>query len=309
MTSSGQHPSDKNDYTFLDELTVEELEELLHAGDLSKDSDSTLQDKIVEAILKKERESPTGRIASIDQAWSDFTNYYNTYESLNHSLYFSEEDSPYGAPDNKNTPSNNQKRSGFRLYRVLVVAAIVAILMVFLVPTALGFESIFEMIGTWTDNVFHFESPSDELENMSDADLLSKQPREVSNYTNLQEAFDAYEISDPEVPTKIPKDYSLESVTIYEIPHLGETHFNAFYTQGESSFTIRCNLYNNYKDRIYFYEKDNNDVKKISINDLTFYLFTNNESNVVTWQSGLAEYSIDGDLTVDELNSMINSIM
>jgi len=79
-------------YSFLERLSVERLEELLDSAvNTNEEENSEYIDAILEVIVKKEKETPTGRITDVDQAWKDFQTYYNTEDGRGQTLYFVEE--------------------------------------------------------------------------------------------------------------------------------------------------------------------------------------------------------------------------
>jgi hypothetical protein len=62
----------------LQNLTVEELECLLKDAVFpqSGSENEKLVDAIIDAILKKETENPTGRLTDIESAWKEFQEHY-----------------------------------------------------------------------------------------------------------------------------------------------------------------------------------------------------------------------------------------
>ena len=64
-------------YQYLYHLTIEELETLLkmHTG-RDTDGDDGFLACVLDAMEQREREHPSGRIAPVDQAWRDFTRFY-----------------------------------------------------------------------------------------------------------------------------------------------------------------------------------------------------------------------------------------
>lgn len=64
-----------NKYQYLYALNIEELENLL-STDLKPDCDEEFIECVLDAMVKKEQDNPTGRIRPAEQAWSDFTNFY-----------------------------------------------------------------------------------------------------------------------------------------------------------------------------------------------------------------------------------------
>ena len=83
----------QNKYAYLDQLSTEQLEELLRADVYSGDAGAEeLIFHILEVIEKREQESPTGRLADANAAWEEFQKYYNIPEGNGQSLYPCETD-------------------------------------------------------------------------------------------------------------------------------------------------------------------------------------------------------------------------
>ena len=92
MVGPNENPNRK--YAYLEQLSTERLEELLTLdSDPSSDQeDEEYIDAILEVILKREKEHPTGRLTNVDKAWEDFQKYCNTPEGEGLSLYGNEDE-------------------------------------------------------------------------------------------------------------------------------------------------------------------------------------------------------------------------
>ena len=63
-------------YSYLEHLSVDRLEELLDlAVNTDEEEKTEYVDAILEVIVRKEKESPTGRLTDVDKAWADFQTY------------------------------------------------------------------------------------------------------------------------------------------------------------------------------------------------------------------------------------------
>ena len=61
-------------YQYLYHMNIEELEALLKTHACGEtDGDEEFLACVLDAMEQREREHPSGRIATVDQAWSDFT--------------------------------------------------------------------------------------------------------------------------------------------------------------------------------------------------------------------------------------------
>ena len=100
--------------------------------------------------MRKEKENPTGCLPDVDDAWREFQTHFNTPEGQGLSLYPDEADDEIGqaAP-----PKPKKKRKVFTLRRFAVAAVIAALYFATILPTALGYENVFIMVGSWNDTL------------------------------------------------------------------------------------------------------------------------------------------------------------
>ena len=143
---AGQNSGPKR-YDFLEGLSMNELEELLRkSAELGQDDEDAFVDAITEVIMRKEKENPTGCLPDVDDAWREFQTHFNTPEGQGLSLYPDEADDEIGqaAP-----PKPKKKRKVFTLRRFAVAAVIAALYFATILPTALGYENVFIMVGSW----------------------------------------------------------------------------------------------------------------------------------------------------------------
>lgn len=302
----GQADHKKNKYAHLDQLSTEALEEFLRVDMESPDNEN---DEaifyILEMIEEREKERPTGRLSDVDRAWADFQKNYNTPEGAGCSLYPDEAE----CDDTQSTGGITQKpatvrRTHFRIRRVLLAAAVVACLVVFAVPPALGYHSFFQMLGQWTENAFHFRSNPVSSVSGGRTPNHSKHARE---YETLQEALDDFGITEKVAPTQVADGFSLERVTATESPEFGIIDINAFY-ENDLGKSISITMTKRASGGSLTYEKDDSSVIAYTVGDITYYIFKNNERMMCAWYIGTLECSISADLTSAELKKMIDSI-
>ena len=75
------------------------------------------------------------------------------------------------------------------------------------------------------------------------------------------------------------------------------------------SFSIRVHIYKYATDDFSgLYQKDTGSVQLYNSGGITHYFFHNNGKHGVAWTNGLLEVAIQGDLPVDDLKRMIDSI-
>lgn len=302
---AGQTDNETNKYAHVDRLSTETLEELLRADIESSDDDNDEAIfHILEVIEQREKEHPTGRLSDVDKAWEDFQKYYNTPEGEGLSLY------PDNKPDNSqpkirivNRPVTQRVRP-HRIRRTLIVAAIVACLVVFAVPPALGYQNFIQMIGQWTEDVFHFGS----VEALPPSNSAVENSAEhIGEYDSLQAALDDYNIVEQVVPTRIADGFEQTSVTVTEAPEFHTVDFNVFY-ENDAGKSISISITQRETPNTAAYEKDEDDVIPYTVGDITHYIFENHERTIATWYVGTLECSIKADLALANMEKLIDSI-
>ena len=88
-------------YHYLERLSMEELENLLQLAvdPRSDQEDSAYIDAILEVMVEREKQHPTGRMTDVDQAWREFQQYYQTEGGQNEAIHYTE-----GADGNPRRP-------------------------------------------------------------------------------------------------------------------------------------------------------------------------------------------------------------
>ena len=111
---------------------MEELEKLLQLAvdPQSNQEDSEYIDAILEVMEKKEQKQPTGRTSDIDQAWSEFQQYYHTKEGQGQTLHYTETVTANSNLPQEDKPISHRpcRSNRVRLRRTLIAAVLVALL-------------------------------------------------------------------------------------------------------------------------------------------------------------------------------------
>lgn len=292
---AGQNNGPKR-YDFLEELSMNELEELLRkSAELQPDNEDAFVDAIAEVIMRKEKENPTGRLPDIEEAWREFQTHYNTPEGRGMSLYPDEEDDGKGQA----APPAAKKRKRVFTFRNLAAAAVIAALcFVTILPAALGYENVFTMVGDWNDSFFHFV--------MSGGDADPTEDPTEETYESLQEALDRNGVSVPVAP-KIPSKFELVLLDVARHPEYGRIDYNAFYRADKDNMSIYI-IQRDEPVKSRSYEKDGTLVEIYPVNEIEHYIYENNGRISITWYTDVFECSLRADITVDEAKSMIDSI-
>lgn len=289
---SDSYKSNRDDYSRFDNMSTEELEEILRLDFQLPDDEESDVDAIfyiTEVIEKREKEHLTGRFTDVQAAWASFKENYLPYAEDSKSLY-DFEDSEIQAGLAK-TPFEKFFHPQ-RKRKVKRVAAIAATLIVILMTgtltaNALGFD-LWGAVAKWTRDTFVFSNSA---------------PQETMS-GSLQETLDKYKITAELVPTGIPDGYAPENVDVIETPL--KTTFNATYKSTDDEISIIIVSLSEPLPKTY--EKDSDDVIVYTVNGIEHYIMTNLERIKVAWKTENYECSISGNLSVDEAETMIDSI-
>lgn len=182
-----------------------------------------------------------------------------------------------------------------------MAAVIAALYFATILPTALGYENVFIMVGSWNDTLFHFVFPG---QDPNPADTPTDE-----EYESLQDALERNGVNDQIAP-KIPEAFELIMVEVIKYPEYGRIDYNAFYQVGQTD-EQNMSIYIIQQDKpisTRSYEKDGTLVEIYPVNGIEHYIYENNGRVSVTWYTDVFECSLRGHITVDEARSMIDSI-
>lgn len=274
-------------YAWLERLSTEELEGLLHAQVFSADSeDLELTDLILEVIVKRKGDELPDPV----KAMEDFNRLYRDLEEPLYPLDDTEEPL-VGA--GKSTPARPRM-----VRRVLIAAAVVAILVTMMTVPVLGYDSVFQMIGQWTAEQFGFRAvgtPSDEVGR--------GQHKEVpEEFAELQEALSEKGIDDFLFPI-IPQDFHMVESNLYIDSDTSNVDFSILYENDLNSILFSV-VHLPPSNTVY--EKDDKEVVVYKRNGIDHYIFSNITNITVAWCAGELEYSISTDVSVSEAEKIID---
>lgn len=268
------------DLTKYDEMTTEELEEILRL-----DAENTEgQESDVETLLyvtgvlaeRRKKNGQTGNTAQ--EAYEIFKQHY-----------MPEIDNKDSVPAKEHKPKNLRPR----WMRGLVAAAAAVVILLSGIVTAEAYGvDVWKAVVQWTQDTFHFGAWGNTNSN-------NKLP-----YNSLQEALEKGNTPTWLVPTWIPDDYKLTEITVTQNP--AKKIYRAKYTNEEHAFliTVRDHL----GDDPVYVEQSDGLIEEYNVEGITFYLFENNNHVQVVWIVDSYECYIAGDITIDDLKTMVRSI-
>lgn len=267
------------DFSQYETMSTEELEEILRLDaevPAGAQTDTELILFILEVLAsRRNKENIAGNTAQ--KAWESFQQHY--------------------MPEEPEKPLKTNKSTNW-IRRFVAAAAVVALLI--LIPfstSALTMEEVWNILARWAKETFSFVSSdntdvsepvaSDELEYNSLQDVLSKN----SEDHNI-------------VPTWIPDGFVLESVRKDASPI--QEFYVAKYINGGKEFFIRIQNYIGDDFQKVEIEEDYSEI--YSASEVNYYLFENVDQCRAFWIVGTYECIISGDLSIEEIKLMIDSI-
>lgn len=283
MTPAGI-PKKGKDYSVFDRMDTSALIAMIQAdfqspGEDGLDADAVLY--ITKLLTERRGKTPTDIDAAA--AWAEFDALYRPLCDNDSSLY-----------DDEDNADSSPVRAKPKRRRIRWVGAVAAAMCVFLlVGTAAASAFGYDVLGAvtqWTSEIFQF------VHSHNDAEW---------DDSSLEAALAVYDLPpDGLVPTWIPEGYTLESVQVGDSPLMATILGDYYSADGHIQIELRYLR----GDTASTYEKDDSLVEVYQIEDTDFYIYSNNMQNVVTWNYNGCDCSITGDLTIDDLYKMIDSI-
>lgn len=264
------------DFTIYDSMETQELEEILRLDAEMPEGEESDIDKILyimEVLAERKRtNSHTGKTA------------LEAYESFKQN-YMPE-------TDNNVIPIKAKHKHPRWLRSLTAAAAVLAILLTGAVTAKAFGLDVWKAVVQWSQETFRF-SDGDDL------DIDDSLP-----YTSLQDALQKGNVPTWLVPTYIPEEYVLIEVDVQKTPK--KKIFTAKYKHDEEIIVIAVR---NYLDGNPAYvEQSDGFAEEYEACGITFYLLSNEGQNRAVWLYESYECTISGDVTIEELKEMIESI-
>ena len=273
------------DFSKYDSMKSEDLEEILRLdadAPEGTEADTELLLYVMGVLADRRRNScHTGNTAQ------------EAYESFMQN-YLSDEDDIEVAPETENKPV---VRSVRWLRRITAAAAVLAVVFLStLAVDAFGID-IWGTFAKWTKETFHFASGEQ-------TEIDEPNPDNELPYASLQEALAHHDENYQMVPAWVPSGYTLDEIFIEDTP-LQKTYI-AYYENGEKA--LKISVRSDSSSFPEYIEKSDDFVAIYKIHGMEFYLFSNLIQTRAVWTDGSYECYISGDLTIEELKMMIDSI-
>ena len=267
------------DFSKYETMETEELEEILRLDAETPEgveTDTELVLFILEVLVRrKSTKNITGNTAQ--KSWESFIQNYMPNESRK---------------------SVAAHKSVSWLRRLVAAAAVVALLIVIPITTkALTLEEVWNIFARWAKETFSFVSGDD-------TDVSEPVVDDGLEYSSMQDMLKKSDCDYSIVPTWIPDGFVLESIK-RDITPAQETYY-AQYIKGEQVLFIYVQ---NYLEADFLKIETNQDYSEIySVDGQDYYLFNNNKQKQAFWIVGSYECTISGNLSIEEIKLMIDSI-
>ena len=261
-----------------DSMSIGELEEILRADAMGPERDDSDVDEILyamEVLAKKRRQNGIAGKTALE-AYQEFQQ---------HCLPVVEEES---------NPKRKSSIIPFR--RIAVVAA--SLVLIFTLTTsanAFGLENIWNAVVNWAQETFSFSTG---------VDIDEPNATNQLEYASLQDMLAVHGRNPNIVPLWIPDGFFLSDLRFAENP-IQETYL-AVFTKDNSILKICIRSYLGGEPEKIEQSADWNEV--YSVSGIDYYLFSNNNQQRAAWLTDTYECNISGDLSIDEIKKMIDSI-
>jgi hypothetical protein len=273
------------DFSHLDKLSTEELQEILRQDSLLDDDSSDIDTILYITNLLASRASSSDDSNDVEAAWKSFKENYYPYISDPEPLY------SFDSPEDEVVKAKPRHLS--RAMKTLSVAAVLAVVIISgsLTASAFGYN-LWGAVAEWTRDTFGFTQ--------------SSQNNGIYPFENLRDALAAYDIDEPIVPQWIPDGYGEDTVQAAETPDSKIISSSCKSASGEIKIEVKA--FYNYDSKHRVYEILEDGVEKYSSNGIDFYIMKNDEFTRVSWADGNNECSIICSLKPKEIYRMVDSI-
>lgn len=285
-----------------EQMSTAGLEKLLLQDFQDPESGEEHMDKLYYAARLLAQRNPDSGTAP-NRAWESFQEKYLPFAEARSARY---EDG--GAPSSYAALGRRQSR--FRRWGVrgiLAAAALAILLLSISAAAAAAGHDLWRMLARWTDETMGI-TPGRIVPAQEDAIRI---PEEGAEYTSLQEAVNACALSRPMVPHWLPEGFTQVDLVV-DTGFPDALIFQGAYQRNEDTIVIFVEVFlpregenaRTYGD----FQKDEGDPIPYEAGGVIHLLSTNAGRSIALWSNGPAQGSISGDITMDELKRIIDSI-
>lgn len=266
------------DFSQYDSMTTEELEQILRLdAEAPEGAESDTEELlyVMEVLARRRNTNIAGKTAQ--EAWESFQENYMPKECT--------------SQQKRKSPSSWYRRG---------IAAAATIALVILIPIsvrALSWGEFWEIVARWAKETFSFVSSGN-------TEYSEPEPDDNLEYSSLQDILQKNGLDASILPSCIPEGFALERIE-KDVTPIQEL-YSAFYLDGNRNLCIQVRTY--LSADIQNSEAGENPGEIYTLNGINYYIFENKDQIRTVWITGSYECLISGDLSVDEIKMMIDSI-
>ena len=269
------------EFSHYDSMTTEELQEILrkHAhGELETEPDTDELYYIMEVLARRREEQDPQAFRSDEEALAEFRKHYMPKEK------------------------KAAKVIKFPSRALKAVAAVLAVVIIFAVGTSITAEAfhidIWSKFANWTKEIFQF----------TDLPQGTKPGNPEKEYNaelkSLQDALNENDITENLAPTWLPQGYINKDLRATATPRV--RNVSAIYEKDGSELIIK--IRQTIGVQAPQVEKNDDFLELYVVDGVEYYIFSNTETLQAAWSIGEFECIIGGNITLEEMKKMIDSI-
>ena len=268
------------DFSQYEAMTTEELEEILRLDAEAPEgaqSDTELILFILEVLASRNNNTNNITGNKAQKAWESFRENY--------------------MPEETETRAERKKPCKW-VRRLVAAAAVVALLVTIpLSVSALTFEDVWNIFAKWAKETFSFVSGEN-------TEITEPSPDDQLEYKSLREMLQVEKRDSSIAPTWIPDRFVLIEIVKDATP--AQEVYTAYYVDGNDEIyvQVRTHLVADMQNN----EIENDPIEIYPHEGMEFYIFQNVDQLFVTWKAEPYECIISGDVSIDEVKTMVDSI-
>lgn len=284
----------KKNYSYLDQLSTEELEAILRASALSEEADDPdLVDHILEVIVPRQKEK--NDVPDVEQARRDFDKYYRNLDEPLYPATDNETDLP--KPNEPPLPVFRTKKRRIR-YALIAAVVIVALVSLTCIPV-FGYDNIVQMVAYWTADQFGFRPEKPATSESSDPTQVPEE------FVELQAAMQ--QLGADLVIPKFPKEFEAGEPVLSYYPESNALNFSIIYQKESNYFIFGVNRDGDKNTNSY--EKSEFLVKTSLYDGIKHYFLSNAENSTVAWyDKNNIEHYIVTNMPFSDLEEILKSM-
>lgn len=272
----------RKDFSQYDRMTTEELQQILrkHAhNELETEPDTEELFNIMEVLVERRQDTDSPAFRSDEEAFAEFCEHYMPKEK-----------------------ESARPVIGFPKRIFKTTAAILAVVLVLTVGTTLTAKAfhfdIWSKFASWTKEVFQF------ADNAQEPTVANPEKEYNAELKSLQDALNDNAVAEKLVPTWMPDGYKSKDLKIRSTPRT--LIIQSVYEKNGSELII--NIRQTIGTPANQIEKSDDLLEIYTVSGIDYYIFSNNASLQTAWSIGEFECLIIGEITLEEMKAMIDSI-